>query len=706
MFFKKQTPKQNFITLFIFSLVLILGLFLYINKDKLLFSADVFDLTQKESIQINPDIVPVEGELLIKFKKNVSKEEKQKFFNQYKARTKEEIKALGIELIAIDTQNSPEQKAKSLRQQETEKIEFVEPNYPYYLAETIPDDPLFVESQWGLHKIQAPLGWDISVGDESMVVAVLDTGANFAHQDLATRLLPGYDFFNYDSDPTDDNGHGSIVTGIIGAITNNNIGVAGTSWNNKVMPLKVCSASGSCALTAIANAITYAADNGARVISMSFTNSMPSTTMKSAIDYAYDKGVLSVAATGNNNYQYVLYPAAYPNTLAVGASGSSDQRESYSNYGTSLDCLAPGSATSTTSSVYSTYGSMGGTSVSAPFASGLAGLIFSVNQALSPLQVMEIIRQGADDIAPAGWDIYSGYGRINVNNSLVLASNEPPIVDRGSITGRVLESGTSIPVVGASVAVKKSGTTVAEVQTVSDGSFFFSLQEGNYDLSVSASGYDAQIKTGIIVISGQTTTNDFYLVANIYYSNPLVQGWHLLGFPAQPETADPEIVFEGLTIDGRLYSWDGVKQNLLMYDEWSPELFGQIMPLRGYWLRVGPEDVGKKIAYTGSKIITTQIIDLEVSSSGGWLMLANPFDHNLDINSKLYFYERVNKKYSYAEAISRGWIESTMYWWDSASQSLKSAGSSEFYPESEEMKTWHGYWLKVKRSGLKLELRP
>ena len=285
-----------------------------------------------------------------------------------------------------------------------------------------PNDPEYWR-QWALkqpqdHDIDAPEAWNIFTGGSNITIAIIDTGVDLDHPDLQAKIVPGYDFVNSDTVPDDDHGHGTHVAGIAAASSNNSTGIAGVSWGARIMPLKVLNSAGTGGIDDLAEAIRYAADNGAQIINMSLGGGCGSgwSGVEDAVNYALSKGVLLVAASGNNGISSISCPAALNGVMAVGATTSDDQRASYSNYGSELDVVAPGGTFG--SSIYSTYWgggytSMYGTSMATPHVAGLAALIWSFIPSYSSNQVRSAIQNSTDDLGDAGWDQYFGYGRIN-----------------------------------------------------------------------------------------------------------------------------------------------------------------------------------------------------------------------------------------------------------------------------------------------------
>ncbi|MGC8946471.1 MAG: S8 family peptidase [Anaerolineae bacterium] len=283
-----------------------------------------------------------------------------------------------------------------------------------------PNDPYYAYGyQWGLNKIWAPEAWALSRGG-GVLIAVLDTGTDYNHPDLAGKVRTDIDrdFINNDSDALDDHGHGTHVSGIAAAATNNNQGVAGLGWEATILPLKVMNAQGEGSTAELVPAIYYAADQGAKVINMSLggAGSCPED-LQAAVDYAYSRGVLLVAAAGNNGTNQTVFPANCTHVLGVAATNSYDTRASFSNYGDHVSVAAPGT------SIYSTlrgsgYGYMQGTSMATPFVAGLAALVYARFPTYTPDQVASAILDNAQDLGSTGWDAYYGCGRIDAFKAL------------------------------------------------------------------------------------------------------------------------------------------------------------------------------------------------------------------------------------------------------------------------------------------------
>ncbi len=308
-----------------------------------------------------------------------------------------------------------------------------------------PSDPYY-NRQWAHTRIRSGSAWDLNTGDTGITIAVVDTGIDSTHPDLATKVVPGHSFLNQgteDSNPVDQNGHGTHVAGIAAAITDNGIGVAGMSWGARIMPVRVLGRNGTGWSSDIASGIIWAYQNGADVINLSLGGNSNSQTVRDAVDAAHNAGAMLIAAMGNDGSGDPFYPAAHPDTLAVSATDFFDNLTYYSNYGSNCDVAAPGgelfeddytlgiySTLPTNSTFYlhteygyfSNYDYLQGTSQATPFVAGLAALIWSIDGTLTADQVQQVIEQTTVDLSPPGKDPYFGHGRIDARAALDLVN--------------------------------------------------------------------------------------------------------------------------------------------------------------------------------------------------------------------------------------------------------------------------------------------
>lgn len=303
------------------------------------------------------------------------------------------------------------------------QVEYAEPNY-VAKALDVPNDQYF-SLQWGQTKIQSPQAWDIQKGQPQVQVAILDTGIDQDHPDLLGKV-DSWQNFTTSSTNDDLYGHGTHVAGIAAAATANTIGVAGTGRDIHLISVKVLDDSGSGYYSWVANGIKWAADQNIKVINMSLGGSFGSRTLQDAVNYAWNKGAILVAAAGNSGNASRTYPAFYSNVIAVAATDQNDQKPGFSSYGKWVDVAAPGV------DIFSTfpnhpyeigknleYDYASGTSMSTPHVSGLAGLLFSQDSTFTNSQVRGFIENSADKIAGTGK--YWAKGRINSYKALLQA---------------------------------------------------------------------------------------------------------------------------------------------------------------------------------------------------------------------------------------------------------------------------------------------
>jgi subtilisin family serine protease len=379
-------------------------------------------------------------------------------------------------------------------------VVYAEPNsiaYPF----GIPNDANF-SNQWHLHNtgqslinwsgynlsgipdadIDAPEAWDIETGSPDVVIAILDTGIDYTHPDLAANIwnntdetpgngidddhngyiddVMGWDIYHNDSDPKDGYGHGTMCAGVAGAVTDNGIWGAGVAWNCKIMPVQISNEYGTIPMDRAVKGIRYAADNGADAISMSWGLGNTST-LKNAIDYAYGKGVFLCAAAGNSNSATKFYPAAYENVTAVAMTNQNDSRCSPddwgnpawgSEYGDWVDIAAPGNIIYTTLPTYHVYfNDYGyyqtfdwgcGTSFASPMVAGVAALLISKDPSLTPNEVKAILCGNVD---PYNSTEYIGTGRLNAQKALAALQLSDGVKIKGGL--------------GVSMEMTNNGTT-------------------------------------------------------------------------------------------------------------------------------------------------------------------------------------------------------------------------------------------------------
>lgn len=317
--------------------------------------------------------------------------------------------------------------------QKDARILWVERDGILSISEIVPDDPYYLPQQDNLRLIGLPWAWTFTTSSADWPIAVIDTGIDLDHPDLQAKVwvntdeipansldddsnnyiddVNGWNFVNDSNSPQDDQSHGSHISGILAAQTNNGTGIAGVAWQTPLMALKALNSSGHGNASDVAEAILYAADNGARILNLSFGDDLEYQAIHDAIIYAKGKGCLSVAAAGNTAGP-VEYPAAQPGVMAVAATDNNDLPASFSNRGPQIAVAAPGV------NIYSadrngSYFFASGTSASTPQVGGLAALIWDLHPEWSADQVTEVITSTAKDVWSTGRDNLTGWGRID-----------------------------------------------------------------------------------------------------------------------------------------------------------------------------------------------------------------------------------------------------------------------------------------------------
>jgi minor extracellular protease Epr len=395
---------------------------------------------------------------------------------------------------------------------------------------------------WGIQRIKAPQAWPSSTGT-GVTIAIVDTGIDYNHQDLAANCLSGKSFVDYTTDWMDDYNHGTHCAGIAAAI-NNDIGVVGVAYKANLLPVKALNANGGAQLSWIAQGITWAADNGAQVISLSIGYNQHVQSWKDACDYAYyTKGCVVVAAAGNSgnaggNNDCVDYPARYDSVIAVAATTQNDVRASWSSTGPAVELSAPGA------SIYSTirnsnYDYMSGTSMACPHVSGVAALVIA-SGLTNNVEVRNRMAQTAVDLGTAGRDIRYGYGLVDAEQA-VLAAPPPETHDVAitsiNVPGSILV-GTTVTI---DVTVANKGTfTETTTVTVTDTSDSELIGSQGVTLAAGASTvvtftWDTTGKTlgshvleaAASVVPGEENTADNIktTTVNIYEQTPAEDMW-------------------------------------------------------------------------------------------------------------------------------------------------------------------------------------
>lgn len=471
-----------------------------------------------------------EGELLVRFKDSAAGET---MLRKAGMSVKERFDKFGIEHVKLPPGLSVEEALRRYR--EDPSVEYAEPNYILRKA-VIPNDPMF-GSQWGLHNIgqvftdsisgtpdadvDAPEAWDIHTGDGTVVIAVIDSGVDYTHEEFAGRIwvnpgencsngidddgngfvddCRGWDFVNGDNDPIDDDTrwHGTLVSGIIGAAGNNGKGIAGMNWNVRIMPVKFLDEGGEGDVAHEIQAIIYAIDNGAQLINASYgiSISIEPETEKAAVESARNAGLLFVAAAGNsgnnNDVPPTFYPASHQvdNIIAVAATTYDDDLYLFSNFGSgTVHLAAPGNLIQSTAGGNS-YDIQSGTSLSAPFVSGTAALLLSYNPSLDYQGLKELILSTVDDL---GLPLITG-GRLNAHAALAALAAPSGLVANAISPSEIGLAWTDASTMedGFRIERKEDGGTFAAIDVVPEGTTTYTdmgLHLGTFTYRVRATG--------------------------------------------------------------------------------------------------------------------------------------------------------------------------------------------------------------------------
>ena len=504
----------------------------------------------------------VEGELLVKFKPGVAAASSSKA-NQAAGAASIRRFSLVPELEHVKLPAGLSVQDAIKQYMSDPNVEYAEPNY-LKRATMMPNDPLFPQ-QWGLPVISAPAAWDITTGSKNVVVAVLDTGIDSTHPDFlapdnSSNIVQGYNFITKSTDTTDDNGHGTHVSGIIGAVGNNSVGIAGLMWGVQIMPLKFLGSDGTGSTSDEILAIDFAVSHGAKIINASFAGAGFDRSEYDAIAQANSAGVLLMAAAGNGSGQFCsnlpgtnidsspCYPASFsspndpnlvannlaalPNIISVASTDQDDNLASSSNFGpNSVQVAAPGINILSTVPLSLTspfcdgpppgytsgYEFCSGTSMATPHVSGLAGLIYSQNPGLSYSQVRNVILSSVDPLSSLSGKIQTG-GRIDVLSALTYpvgpkisvspSSNDFGNINVGSSSSKtftVSNSGTSSLIIGQ---VTLTGANADEFRVANDGCSGQSVSPlSNCTIQAQFSPKSSGAKSAAISIPSNDTTS-------------------------------------------------------------------------------------------------------------------------------------------------------------------------------------------------------
>ena len=383
--------------------------------------------------------------------------------------------------------------------QKNPNVRYVEPDI---LVQALDGE---LDNSWGVKQIGAGLVHDANNKGAGIKVAIIDSGIDYNHPDLNSNYLGGYDFVNTDTDPMDDNGHGTHVAGTIAAL-DDGMGVVGVAPEANLYALKVLNSSGSGSYSDIIAALQWCVDNGIQVTNNSYGSAEDSgISVKMAFDNAYyNYGIINVGAAGNSGNSSgsgdnMIYPAKYDSVIAVAATDKNNQRASWSSTGSDLEISAPGVAIVSTW-IGGGYGVKSGTSMASPHVAGTVALMI----AAGVFDVRGQLQSTADDLGETGWDSQYGYGLVNAVEAVGAEIPSPAV---GTIEGKVTDADTGLSIVKGDVTANGYSTT-----TLVDGSYIISdLSVGSYTVTASAMGYTEESQTAE-VLKGESTVVDFALI--------------------------------------------------------------------------------------------------------------------------------------------------------------------------------------------------
>jgi len=463
----------------------------------------------------------VKGRILIQPRAGLSDKELDKLLKPHGGRRSQHLKDINVHVVELPRMAYEVVVAKSFKGHP--HIKFAELDEVVELDATT-NDPYV--TAWHIPKVSAPAAWDWSTGT-NVTVAVIDSGVDGTHPDLIARMVPGWNFYDGNTNTADVKGHGTAVAGVVAGTGNNGIGVAGISWNTRIMPLRVSDTTGYSSFSKVAEAITWAANKGARVATISISNVSTSSSVLSAAQYMRSKGGVVVVSGGNTGaYKDTL---ASPYVTAVSSTDSSDAISSFSSFGPSIDMAAPGSSIRTTNRG-GDYGLWQGTSFAAPIVAGTYALMISANPTLAPSTLDNALFTSALDLGTTGYDQSFGHGRVHAAAAVtkakttVQSDTQAPGVSitspsaSSTVRGLVSVGVTATDNVGVTKVSLYAGSTLIATDTAAPFAFSWdtsSLTDGPQTLKATA--YDAAgnvTSASISVTVGNDTTAPTVSISN------------------------------------------------------------------------------------------------------------------------------------------------------------------------------------------------
>jgi subtilisin family serine protease len=418
------------------------------------------------------------------------------------AQSKRKLGGLNVHVIELPVSSHGNEQAIAHALSHNPHVKFAEVDEVVSLSATT-NDPILA-SEWHIAKIGAQTAWNSSTG-QNVVVAVIDTGVQLNHPDLYANLVAGWNAYDNNTNANDVYGHGTAVAGTIAAMGNNGIGVVGVAYGAKIMPIRATDAAANSSFSILASALTWAADHGADVANISFSNLYKSSTMQAAAQYLRDRGGVTVVSANNNAIDE--NSSNTTTMITVSATDQNDALASFSSWGSMVDLAAPG-VTIQTTLWNSGYGWGTGTSFATPIVSGAVALVMAANPNLVPSQVESALFSNATDLGSGGYDTKYGWGRVNVASAVQAAFGAPvsdttkPTVAIASPTGGTLAGLVPVSVsasdnVGVTRVELYAGGTLIATDTTTPYSFSWDTTKfANTSYSLSAVAYDAAGNAG------------------------------------------------------------------------------------------------------------------------------------------------------------------------------------------------------------------
>lgn len=501
------------------------------------------------------------GHIIVKPRDTVGEAQFDAAIARHGGKSKSRLQSTRMHIVTV-SQGSEESMVQALALDPD--VEFAELDRLVAPEVTSANDTYF-SNAWHLTTLGVSTAWDIAKGN-GVIVAILDSGVDSTHPDLVGKLVSGWNLVDNNSNTSDVYGHGTMVAGVVGAVSNNGSGVTSIAWQTQLMPVRVAETSGSAYISTIANGISWAADHGAHIANASFATLTGSATIQSAANYMRSKGGLVVVAAGN--YGTLDSTPNNSSVISVSATTSSDSLASWSSYGPYVDVAAPGEGIWTTTNGGG-YASVSGTSFSSPVTAAVLALMKSANPALSNVTLEALLESTARDLNTPGYDQYYGYGRVDAAAAVAAAASyasvgdtQPPSVNVTQPTGGTVASSITVTVsatdnVGVSRVELYAGSTLIGSSTSAPYSFTWNtLSAANGTVTLTANAYDSANNKGVSTGVNVNVSNTVDTIApNVNILTP-TSGSTVIGTVSISASASDNVAVATMTlyIDGSISS--------------------------------------------------------------------------------------------------------------------------------------------------------